>query len=83
MLSEKKLALPAARDTKMLTSAASCGKPSCGVLMVEGTLRLGDMENFLRGVWLTSCEERECRRELGLGLLGAVADLELPMAGSW
>lgn len=50
--------------------------------MVGGMRRLGDIDHFLRGVDVMSwagCWSWRC----GLGLRGAVADLEFPIAGSW
>jgi hypothetical protein len=51
--------------------------------MVDGILRFGDMVYFFLGVWAMSCACACACCLGGLGLLGAAADLELPMAGSW
>lgn len=49
--------------------------------MVEGIRRLGDIDHFFRGVWATSCVCC-CVCLCAEGLVLAVADLELPIAGS-
>lgn len=51
------------------------------MLMVGGILRLGEIVHFFFGVCDMSWDCVCCR--CGLGLLGAVADLELPIAGNW